>query len=157
MWWALPLLYIDKEIYFTKQSGYNLKHKACKYRESKIMKLTHEPLKSYFTVEIWSLYEVNNSMYYKCAKKIEIGRRRQKQCFNGLSGSFWLKSKKSSNYHSALCSLPCLPVSIWRGKDPLDPQPMLLRRVDGRLRFLGVARPALAVDGRRVRKDVRGP
>ena len=36
-------------------------------------------------------------------------------------------------------------------------QPLLLRRLDARLQFLGGARQALAVDARRVRKDVLGP
>ena len=33
-------------------------------------------------------------------------------------------------------------------------KPLLLRRLDGRLRFLGGARQALAADTRRVREDV---
>ena len=36
-------------------------------------------------------------------------------------------------------------------------QPLLLRRLDGRLQFFGGALQALAVDARRVRKDVIGP
>ena len=35
--------------------------------------------------------------------------------------------------------------------------PLRLRRLNGGLQFLGGARQALAVDARRVRKDVRGP
>ena len=35
-------------------------------------------------------------------------------------------------------------------------QPLRLRRLNGRLQFLGGTRQALAVDARRVRKDVRG-
>ena len=36
-------------------------------------------------------------------------------------------------------------------------RPLLLRRLDASLPFLGGARQALAVDSRRVRKDVTGP
>ena len=42
--------------------------------------------------------------------------------------------------------------SVWTNHSPLR-----LRRLEGRLRFLGGARQALAMNARRVRKDVKGP